>query len=352
MSAQRKDEHVRLAESLRDERRPNGFDDVAFLHDALAAIDVDAVDASASVLGSAWPQPFYINAMTGGTDRTRRINAALARSAAAAGVAIAVGSQSVALADPAREDGFRVVRAEAPDAFVFANVGPTATPEQACRAVEMLSADALQVHVNPAQELVMPEGDRTFSGWTDRIAAIVAAVPVPVLVKEVGFGMARRSILALSRIGAAAVDVSGAGGTNFIDIENHRRARSEYGYLAGWGQSTAFCLIEALHTGTPVPVEVVASGGVRTPLDVVRALALGAHAVGVSGHFLHTLLADGEQALVAELRSWADQVRTLLALLGCADLTTLRRRPVLVTGRTRELAELRGADLAQLAQRG
>ncbi|MFZ2625159.1 MAG: type 2 isopentenyl-diphosphate Delta-isomerase [Propionibacterium sp.] len=352
MSSERKDEHVRLAEALRDESRPNGFDDVGFIHHSIGAIDVSRVDISTTVLGAHWPLPFYINAMTGGTERTARINAGLGRAARAAGVAIATGSQHVALRDPAREDSFRVVRREAPDAFVFANVGPTVTPEQACRAVEMLGADALQVHINPAQEIVMPEGDRHFSDWAERIGAIAAAVPVPVLAKEVGFGLSRRSILALAARGVRAADVSGAGGTNFIDIENHRRPRTEYSYLAGWGQSSAFCLLETLHTQPPVPLEIVASGGVRHPLDVLRALALGARAVGVSGHFLHTLLDDGEDALVAELASWAGQLRSLLALIGCPDLASLSGVELLVTGRTRELAQLRGIDLGALARRG
>lgn len=352
MSGERKDEHVRLAESLRDESRPNGFDDIGFVHHSIGAIDVGRVDISTTVLGAHWPLPFYINAMTGGSERTARINAGLGRAARACGVAIATGSQRVALKDPSREDGFRVVRSEAPDAFVFANVGPTVSPEQACRAVEMLGANALQVHINPAQEIVMPEGDRHFSDWADRIAAITAAVPVPVLAKEVGFGLSRRSIVTLAGLGVRAADVSGAGGTNFIDIENHRRPRAEFSYLAGWGQSTAFCLLESLHTRPPVPLEIVASGGVRHPLDVLRALALGARAVGVSGHFLHTLLEDGEQALVAELASWAEQLTSMFALLGCTDLTSLSRVDLLVTGATRELAQLRGVDVSALARRG
>ncbi|SER53599.1 isopentenyl-diphosphate delta-isomerase [Propionibacterium cyclohexanicum] len=351
MSTERKDQHVALAQKLRDESRPNGFDDIGFIHHSLAAIDVARVDLSTSVLGARWPLPFYINAMTGGSQRTARINAGLGRAARAAGVAIATGSQHIALRDASLEDSFRVVRREAPDAFVFANVGPTVSPEQARRAVQMLDADALQVHINPAQEIVMPEGDRQFSDWAQRIEAIAGAVPVPVLAKEVGFGLSRRSIEELARRGVRAADVSGAGGTNFIDIENHRRRRSEYGYLAGWGQSSAFCLLESLHLPPAVPLEILASGGVRHPLDVVRALALGARAVGVSGHFLHTLLDEGEEALIAELARWAEQLSSIMALMGCASLAELSKVDLLVTGRTAELARLRGIDLAALAHR-
>jgi isopentenyl-diphosphate delta-isomerase len=352
----RKDDHVRLAEELTT-RTPaaaptGGFHDLRFMHHSFNGLARDTVDISTTVTGTHWPVPFYINAMTGGSEKTGQINADLARAAASAGVAMASGSVSAALRDPALEPTFRTVRDNALEAFVFANVSPEVTVDQARRAVDLLDADALQVHVNPAQELVMPEGDRDFRPWLDRIADIVAGVDVPVVVKEVGFGLSYESIAELSDRGVGTVDVSGRGGTNFIDIENHRRSRQEYSYLSGWGQTTAECLLDTLHGGHPVPeVEVLASGGVRTPLDVVRALALGAGAVGVSGHFLHLLVNDGPDALAEELAAWAEQVRTLMTLLGAADVASLAATDILVTGETAEFAGLRGVDLPALAHR-
>ena len=197
----------------------------------------------------------------------------------------------------------------------------------------------------------MPEGDRDFTGWSEAIAGIVAAVPVPVVVKEVGFGLSRRTIEALARTGVAAVDVAGAGGTDFIAIENERRPRRDLSYLIGWGQPTALCLLESLAVHEPVGLPVLASGGVRNPLDVVRALALGACAVGASGHVLRTLVKEGPEALRRELRTWSDHVRTLMTLLGAADVAQLRRTDVLVIGRTAEQARLLGVDLTRLAHR-
>ncbi|MFT0846358.1 type 2 isopentenyl-diphosphate Delta-isomerase [Actinomycetaceae bacterium L2_0104] len=360
-NSNRKDEHVRISEELRGGLH-NGFDDVRFLHHSFGELSRDDVDIATTVTGRSWPVPFYINAMTGGSEMTGRINADLARAAAATGVAMASGSVSVALRDPALAPTFRVIRENAPNAFLFANVSPQATPEQAGRAVDLLDADALQIHVNPAQELVMPEGERDFRGWLDRIGEIVEAVAVPVVVKEVGFGLSARSIGQVMARGVHTVDVSGRGGTDFAAIENHRRTGREYGYLAGWGQSTIECLLDSLHripmqsdqSAQPFAqrsAEVLASGGVRTPLDVVRALALGARAVGVSGHFLHVLLTDGLDALVGELESWIEQVRTLLTLLGAAEVAALRRTDVLVTGSTAEFARLRGIELQTLARR-
>ena len=257
----------------------------------------------------------------------------------------------MALRDPERADGFHVIRHRAPGAFVLANVGPTVSPQEALQAVEMLEANALQIHLNAAQELVMPEGDRDFTGWSEAIAGIVAAVPVPVVVKEVGFGLSRRSIESLARTGVAAVDVAGAGGTDFIAIENERRPQRDLSYLVGWGQSTALCLLESLSGSEPVSLPVLASGGVRNPLDVVRSLALGACAVGASGHVLRTLVKEGPEALRRELSTWGDHVRTLMTLLGAADVAQLRRTDVVVTGRTAEQARLLGVDLTRLAHR-
>lgn len=424
-NSNRKDEHVRISEELRGIQH-NGFDDVRFLHHSFGELACDGVDISTTVTGRAWPVPFYINAMTGGSEMTGKINADLARAAAATGVAMASGSVSVALRDPSLAPTFRVVRENAPEAFLFSNVSPGVTPQQAREAVELLDANALQVHVNPAQELVMPEGDRDFRGWLDRIEEIVEAVGemgVPVVVKEVGFGLSARSISEVAARGVRTVDVSGRGGTNFAAIENQRRSGREYGYLAGWGQSTIECLLEALHRGAGVagsasagvagsasasvagavlanssgtvlsgsadgglahgdptstnsslpahsesagiarpfaqpaqlfagqPVEVLASGGVRNPMDVVRALALGARAVGVSGHFLHVLLEDGLDALIGELEAWKEQVRSLLTLIGAVDLDALRESDLLITGATADFANLRGIDLRSLAQR-
>ncbi|WP_167202902.1 type 2 isopentenyl-diphosphate Delta-isomerase [Actinomyces respiraculi] len=350
--AERKDEHVRLAMSLHAPGKTTPWADISFLHHALPGTALDAVDLSTRVLGSSWQVPFYVNAMTGGTESTGRLNAALAEAAAAAGVAIASGSQHVALRDRAREDTFRIIRRTAPGAFVLANVGPTVAPDDAARAVEMLEADALQVHVNVAQEVPMPEGDRDFSGWAGRIAQIADAAQVPVVVKEVGFGLSRRTVDLLASLGVAAADVAGNGGTDFVAIETARREDGAYRDLVGWGQSAALCLLECLHgPAGSAPVELLASGAVRTPLDVVRGLALGARAVGASGHFMRTLTESGPETLYRELVSWKEQVRGIMALLGASRVEDLACTDLLVTGATAERARLLSVDLPALARR-
>lgn len=177
----------------------------------------------------------------------------------------------------------------------------------------------------------MPEGDRDFRNWLKNIEQIVReceSARVPVIVKETGCGMTARDVLRLRDVGVRAVDVSGRGGTNFVAIENARRSRGVYDYLADWGLTTVESLIdirkcEALKSN---PVEIFASGGVRTPLDVVRALALGASAVGVAGEFLHTLMHEGEDALTQQIADWQEQIRVIMALLGCKTVADLREK--------------------------
>ncbi|MBF9308738.1 type 2 isopentenyl-diphosphate Delta-isomerase [Bifidobacteriaceae bacterium NR044] len=339
----RKDAHLALADAQYNPRANSGFDSVRFMPNALPQVALDEVDSSVRVFAEdascacsasanpafLWRSPLYINAMTGGSANAQKINAQLARVAAKTGVAIASGSLSAALQNDALTDTFSVIRSENPRGFVMANVSAGTSQSDAMRAVDMLQANALQVHLNAAQELVMPEGDRDFRNWLKNIEQIVRScerVSVPVVVKETGCGMTARDVLRLRDVGVRAVDVSGRGGTNFVTIENARRSHSGYDYLADWGLTTVESLIdirkcEALKAN---PVEIFASGGVRTPLDVVRALALGASAVGVAGEFLHTLMHEGEDALAQQISDWQEQIRVIMALLGCKSVADLR----------------------------
>lgn len=349
MSSERKDDHVRLAAAQQNETRAtqNGFDDVAFVHHALAGIDAERVNLGGDLLGAPWSVPLYINAMTGGSESTGRINRDLAIAAREGGVALASGSMSVALENPELASTFRVLRTEHPDGFLFANLGVERTPDDARRAIDLIEANALQVHVNSVQETVMPEGRRAFSSWQRSLESLVTAVDVPVVVKEVGFGLSARTLALLGELGVAAADVSGRGGTDFVRVENARRGGEGYSYLAGWGQSAVECLID-VPASAPV---LLASGGVRTPLDVVRALALGARAVGVSGPFLKTVLDGGPAALASRLQEWTIHLAALTALLGATTPADLVHTDVLVTGDTADFCRARGIDLGALSRR-
>ncbi|WP_327180558.1 type 2 isopentenyl-diphosphate Delta-isomerase [Streptomyces sp. NBC_01334] len=347
-SAQRKDDHVRLAmEQQHLHSGRNQFDEVSFVHHALAGIDRPDVSLATTFAGITWQAPLYINAMTGGSVKTGAINRDLAVAARESGVAIASGSMHAYFKDPSCAGTFRVLREENPDGFVMANVNATASADNARRAVDLIEADALQIHLNTAQETPMPEGDRSFGSWAAQIERIAAAVDVPVIVKEVGNGLSRQTILALPNLGVRAADVSGRGGTDFARIENGRRELADYAYLHDWGQSTAACLLDAQDVGFPL----LASGGVRHPLDVARALALGAGAVGSSGGFLRVLLDGGVHALIAQLAAWLDQLAALQTMLGARTPADLARCDLLIHGALRSFCTDRGVDTRRLAQR-
>ncbi|MGO1736050.1 MAG: type 2 isopentenyl-diphosphate Delta-isomerase [Leucobacter sp.] len=346
--AERKDDHVRLASEQRDGvPRRNEFDDLEFLHHALGGTAPEHVDLSVRVGEWTWPTPFYVNGMTGGTDLTSRINRDLAIAAHETQMPMACGSMTVALDNPEIARGFTVIRAENPNGFVMANLGVGRSPDDVVRAVDLLEANAIQIHVNAVQETAMPEGTRDFSEWQRSLEQIVLASPVPVIAKEVGFGLSRRTQEHLLDLGVHVADVSGTGGTDFLRIENARRTDLDFSMLMGFGQSALACLLDAPENG---PV-LLASGGVRHPLDVVKALASGASAVGVAGTFLEAVLAGGADALVRLVHDWRSQTTALFALLGATGAADLAATDILVRGRLGEFCRLRGIDTAALSER-
>ncbi|UOR01214.1 type 2 isopentenyl-diphosphate Delta-isomerase [Leucobacter allii] len=375
--AARKDEHVALA--LAQQRRAaepdasgaagpgaSPFAELDFVHHALAGVDPERVDLGTTIAFAAgpghaagawrWETPFYVNGMTGGTERTRRINRELAIAARETGLPLACGSVSVALDEPETAPGFTVIREENPDGFVMANVGVGRPADDARRAVELLGANALQLHVNAVQETAMPEGSRDFSSWLRSVERLAAASPVPVIVKEVGFGLSRGTLRRLAEIGIGIADVSGRGGTDFLAIENARRPgrAGDLSILSGFGQSALACLLEAGAASGPAPV-LLASGGVRSPFDVVKALAAGAAAVGVAGAFLAAVDPErpggGAAALIALVEDWRDRTRAVYALLGARERGGLLATDLIVRGALREYCEARGVDVRALATR-
>ena len=323
MREQRKNEHVEIA-MAQPESIQSDFDRVRFVHHSIPSIAVSDVDLSVS-FDDAWTlkHPLYINAMTGGSKWTQQINEKLAYVARDAQLAMAVGSTHAALRNDDLSDSYRIVRDVNPNGMIWSNVGADVPVELAVKAVDLLEAQALQVHVNAPQELVMPEGNRTFEGWIENIAAIVARVSVPVIVKEVGFGMSKETIQALYDVGVRYVDVSGTGGTNFVHIENARRTLQDMSYLEGWGQSTVISLLESRQFQQDM--HIMASGGVRHPLDAMKACALGAKAVGMSRPFLLSVEEQGVEETIAYAENFTSQMRTIATMLNAKDMAALQQ---------------------------
>lgn len=325
----RKDQHVHLAEMQYQSVGQAGFNDVRFVHHSFSDMAVNDVDLTTQLGPFHLTVPFFINAMTGGSAKTSIINKNLALIAKETNLAMAVGSVSAALKDEAVADSFKVVREVNPDGLVFANLGAHHGIDNAKRAVDLLQADALQIHLNIPQEIVMPEGDRDFSSWQRNIEQIVTELDVPVIVKEVGFGMSQKTINQLINLGVTMIDISGRGGTNFIQIENERRENKEYSYLYDWGQSTTESLLEASLFANQA--DFIASGGIKNPLDIIKSLRLGASAVGLSGEFLHRSLSQGNEATIQVINAWKQELKGILTLLEVNQLRELKKTEIVLS---------------------
>ena len=248
--AQRKLEHIKYALELGDGPKSTHFEDIRFLHNCLPEINPADIILSVKVLGKQLRLPFLIDAITGGTDAVVDVNAKVAQAAAALGIGMAVGSQYGAVRDGKGYASYEVVRKYNPDGIVFANISALATPEQASEAVRMLNADALEVHLNPAQELFMSEGDKDFRGLLDNMLRIREGIDVPVIVKETGCGIAKEEYARLKAAGFTCYDCAGAGGTNFPAIEAARYGKELTADFAGWGLPTAWTLLDGATTCT------------------------------------------------------------------------------------------------------
>ncbi|MBO1198658.1 type 2 isopentenyl-diphosphate Delta-isomerase [Staphylococcus simiae] len=339
---QRKNEHVEIAMSQSDAPLSD-FDKVRFVHHSVPSINVADVDLTSTTTDLTMDYPVYINAMTGGSEWTKNINEKLAVVARETGLAMAVGSTHAALRNPRMAETFTIARQTNPNGIIFSNVGADVPVDKALEAVELLEAQALQIHVNSPQELVMPEGNREFSTWLDNIAEIVGRVTVPVIVKEVGFGMSKELVNDLHQIGVNYVDVSGKGGTNFVDIENARRAQQDMSYLSSWGQSTVESLLET--TAYQKSVNIFASGGLRTPLDAVKSLALGAKAVGMSRPFLNQVENNGIAHTVEYVEAFIEHIKAIMTMLNAQNIDELTHKPMVFSPELISWIEQRGLDI-------
>ncbi|MGT2716396.1 type 2 isopentenyl-diphosphate Delta-isomerase [Streptococcus respiraculi] len=348
----RKDEHVALANQQFTLASASDFEETRFVHHSLPEMKVADVSLKTSIAGLELEMPFFVNAMTGGSKKTGEINQLLGILGRETKIPIATGSVSAALKDPSVAHTFSIVRKENPNGLIFANLGAHHDVENAKRAVDILEADALQIHLNAPQEMVMPEGDRDFSMWMNNIETLVRELEVPVIVKEVGFGMSRETVGQLTSIGVKTVDISGVGGTDFVRIEDARRTRNTYDYLHGWGQSTIISMIEAMGLSATSRPQLIASGGVKTPLDIVKLLALGAEAVGLSNRFLQ-LVKDRrsvEQA-IEEVQVFCESITAIMTLLGARDVATLRQTDLVLAPAVQHWCTARGIDWTYYANR-
>jgi len=332
----RKADHIRinLEQNVQFPRLTTGLERYRFMHQAVPEIDLADVDLGVEVFGKPLSAPILISSMTGGTEIARRINYTLAEAAQAHGIAMGLGSQRAAIEDASLAETY-MQRKLAPDILLFANLGAVQFNygygiDQCRRAIDMVEADALILHFNVLQEAVQPEGDTNFSGLLDHVEAVSKALEVPVIAKEVGWGFSPKNVSDLVNAGVSAIDVAGAGGTSWSEVEYHRAPTSFHARVAAsfadWGIPTADAVRFAVQNAPGIPV--FASGGLRDGIDIAKSIALGATLGGLAGPFLKAadISVEAVDQLIRELKA---QLRIAMMASGATDIPTLQSTPLL-----------------------
>lgn len=363
---QRKLEHITVAleQGIAVPQQAN-WSDVHFVHQALPEVDLDNIDTTVTFLGHQLRYPIFMSSLTGGHPDVTGINRNLARAAEHYGLALGVGSQRAALVNPDVASSYSITRDVAPTAFLIANIGaPQLIPqarhaaftfEQVQRAIAMIGANALAIHMNSLQEAAQLEGDRRSVGEAAALKALTALLGIPVIAKETGAGISREQAVLLHACGVAAIDVGGAGGSSMSAMEAARsqtrgdERNTHIGSLyRDWGIATPISVVEA----SVVHLPLIATGGVRNGLDVARALALGATLVGMGFPFLQAA-SESYEKVCELLENVIAEMKVAMQLSGAASIERLRTSNIVVTGASREWLTLRGFEprLKEMASR-
>ncbi|MDD9936285.1 MAG: type 2 isopentenyl-diphosphate Delta-isomerase [Myxococcales bacterium] len=336
----RKSDHLELCatDDVAYRGRTTLLEHVLLPHQSLPELALDELDTSVSLFGKRLRAPILIASMTGGSESSAEVNRELSAIAEARGYGFGVGSQRAMQRAPETAWTYEV-RKHAPTTLLLGNVGVVQARDtetaQLDQLVKDIGADALCVHMNPAQELIQPEGDRDFRGCVDAYRRLAAELSVPVLAKETGNGISRQTAATLRQVGVETVDVSGAGGTSWVGVEALRAdadTRAVGEVMWDWGIPTAASVVYAREAGL-VPI---ATGGIKSGLDVARALALGAHAAGIARPVLQALREGGRQGAEAFLERVERELRTAMILSGARTVGQLRQCTPVLTGELRE----------------
>lgn len=314
------------------------FKDVYLEHNSLPEIDFRNIDTKIEFLNKEVEFPLMINAMTGGTEFSEDLNRELSLIAKRFKLPMAVGSQTITFEDEDAHKSFKVVREILSEGIVISNVNGFCSLDNAKKAIDLLEADGLQIHINPAQEIAMEEGDRDFTGILKNVEKIVKSIDVPVIIKEVGFGISKNVAESLYNIGVRNIDVSGFGGTNFFEVENLRCPDIDLSDLYDWGIPTALSLIDVKSLNKK-DLYVIASGGIKSSLDLAKSIALGANITGISGELLSYLVHGGCEYAKEYIENLIYKTKVIMLLTGCNNINELREVNYRLTGRLKELVK-------------
>ena len=354
-TGKRKADHIKICLEKKAQARKAtaGFEDIQLVHRALPEVNKEKISLSTSFLGKKFSAPLIVGAMTGGTEEAAKINSSIAQAVENLHLGMGVGSQRVAIEDRKLEKTFSVARKKAPTAFLIANIGGAQLVhgyrlKEIKKAMEMIDADALAVHLNAVQEALQPEGQTNFKGVLAKIGEVAGELDKPVIVKETGCGISGDDAKSLEAAGVRAIDVGGVGGTSFAAVEFYRSSQHAMGELFwDWGIPTVASLIEVTQT---VKIPVIASGGVRSGLDMAKSLALNAKLASVSQPVLEAAIKGAKETqellsgLIAELQN-------AMFLVGAENLEALAKVPLVIGGKTYDWLNIRDYDTVSYAQR-
>ena len=348
MISDRKLEHLLICENYDVEfkNKTTGFEDIELIHNVLPEIDKNEIDLSTSTFGKKLNSPLFITAITGGHPAAKNINKQLAIAAENNGIALGVGSQRAACEHSELEDTYTVVRENAPDCLLVGNIGAPQL-NLAEKAVEILDADILAIHLNPLQESIQPEGDLYARGYLDLINQITQSVDIPVVAKETGCGISAESAKTLVNAGVDYIDIEGAGGTSWAAVETYRADDRYLGEIFwDWGIPTAISTAEVTNA---VDVPVISSGGIRSGLEAAKAIALGADAVGMALPFLKN--SSSQDQLNKFIERFNDSLRIAMFLVGANNIDELKQSKLVIRGKTREWLTERGINTKNYSRR-
>lgn len=334
---ERKKEHIE--NYLKASYETNSLFSCVYLeHNALPSCDFSEIDLSCDFFKKKIPYPLYINAMTGGCDEAFEINEKLARLANEFKIPMAVGSQSIGLKKCNTVESFKIVREIlGDDGIVIGNLSANAGIDDILKAEKMINSDVIQIHLNSAQELTMPEGDRTFKHWSENLSKILKEYDKPIIIKEVGFGISSSVAEKLYNLGVRNIDVSGKGGSNFIEIEDLRNFDMDFSDMYEWGIPTSKALIDVKNLN--LPITLFASGGIKTANDAIKCLTIGADFVGLGGELLSYLSMGGYDAAKTYIQNFIYKMKIQTLLLGKRTHTELKEVGYKVTGKLRDLMQ-------------
>ncbi|MDY6958283.1 MAG: type 2 isopentenyl-diphosphate Delta-isomerase [Halobacteriota archaeon] len=347
-TATRKLDHLKICTRETVESNTSDFQNIKIVHKATPEIDKRDIDLSISFLGRRFQMPFMIASMTGGHPGTMKVNESLAKAAEELQIGIGVGSQRAALEDPEQEDSFRVMRDNAPDIFIYGNIGAAQLKEYGVegveKAVEMIDANAIAIHLNFLQEAIQPEGEANGRGVINSIKELSSSIKVPVIVKETGAGISYSVAEDLAKAGVSAIDVGGVGGTSWAGVEVYRaiaegdKLLEDMGKLFwDWGLPTPVCIAECASVGIPI----IASGGIRTGLDIAKSIALGADLCSAALPFTKPAL-NGPHEVIELLERMREELKVAMFLSGSINVEELKKAQIVLLGKTREMIVQRG----------